>query len=323
MLPVFNGEIFIKQAIESILSQTYEKFELIIIDDGSKDGSAAIIREISDKRIFYYYQSNQGLVATLNRGIALSRGEYIARQDQDDLAYPKRFERQICFLENNSNYGMVGTWANIIQGTKMTERVHKHSSESIYLKFGLLLGNPFVHSSMMIRRKVFEDVGLYSTDKTRQPPEDYELWSRIARKYEIANIPEILQGYREVPSSMCRTEMQSYIEKEFIIMVENIAILLNRTKSDKNICDLAALACSAYHKLSCNVNYTEIKRLVYEAADKLSELNGVSSKILRVRIPYHLRRIHNQYIKYKFGAKVAKIFSIWNKLVYSRQEQRN
>jgi len=314
LLPVYNGQAYVKQAIQSILNQTYQDFELIIIDDGSRDGSAAIIQNIRDKRISFYKQSNQGLAATLNRAITLSKGEYLARQDQDDLAHPERFEKQIAFLEKHPDHAMIGSWAIIMEGEKITKRVHKHPAESLILKYGLLFGNPFVHSSMMIRRNVFDDVGLYSTDKSRQPPEDYELWSRIARKYEIANIPEFLQSYRATPNSMCRTDIKSFFDKEILIRIENLESLLGRHDSDKDILNLAALTCGSYEKLTGKVNASEIRNIMYEAADRLSDLNHASYNILRERVSYHFRSIYYHYINYKFGKKIARIYSLWNKL---------
>ena len=204
IFPVYNGAAYLREAIESILAQTYSNFELIIINDGSKDDSAMIIEQFRDPRIRFYSQVNQGLAATLNRAIGLTQGEYVARQDQDDISLPQRFEKQVAFLQTHPDHGMVGTWAEIWEGDKKTPRMHKHPAETAALKFALLFDNQFVHSSMMICRKVFDKVGLYSIDKTRQPPEDYELWSRVVREFEVANIPEPLVVYREMPGSMSR-----------------------------------------------------------------------------------------------------------------------
>ncbi|MFH1863757.1 MAG: glycosyltransferase, partial [bacterium] len=181
---------------------------LIIINDGSKDKSLSIAKGFKDSRIKVYTQTNKGLAKTLNRGISLSKGTYLARQDQDDFSYPKRLEKQVNYLNKNPKCGLAGTWAEIWEGdNKNTHRNHKHPSTNKLLQFFLLFNNPFVHSSVMIRKKALKEVGLYSTDKSRQPPEDYELWSRIAQKYELANIPEILHAYLEIPSSMSRSKL--------------------------------------------------------------------------------------------------------------------
>ena len=113
ILPVYNGSEYLTESIDCILNQTYSNFEFIIIDDGSTDDSAAIIANYTDVRIRFYSQQNQGLASTLNRGISLANGNYIARQDQDDVSLPNRFAQQVAFLEANPEYGMVGTWAAI------------------------------------------------------------------------------------------------------------------------------------------------------------------------------------------------------------------
>ena len=113
VLPVYNGAKYLRDAIDSMLAQSYANFELIIIDDGSTDDSINIISAFNDPRIRLYSQENQGLAATLNRGITLAKGAYIARQDQDDVSLPNRLSKQAAFLETNPDYGMVGTWASI------------------------------------------------------------------------------------------------------------------------------------------------------------------------------------------------------------------
>jgi len=228
ILPVFNGEKYLAEAVESILAQSYQRFEFIIIDDGSKDKSLSVIKKFKDDRIKVYSQTNKGLAKTLNRGIGLSKGIYLARQDQDDFSYPKRLEKQVSFLNKNPKCGLVGTWAEIWEGNnKKTHRYHKHPSTNKLLQFFLLFNNPFVHSSVMIRKTALKEVGLYSTDKSRQPPEDYELWSRIAQKYELANIPEVLHAYREIPKSMSRSKL-GFKSKVIKISRENLGRALGK-----------------------------------------------------------------------------------------------
>ena len=217
----------------SILSQTYADFELIVIDDGSTDYSVDIVASFSDPRIYFYTQENRGLAATLNRGISLAQGAYIARQDQDDVSLPQRFEKQVAFLESHLDYGMVGTWAEIWTEDGPSGRVHQHPAESPLLKVELLFTNPFVHSSMMIRRSCLDKVGGYTNDPSRHPPEDYELWSRIARHHEIANIPETLVVYREVGGSMSRVADRQFWERVVTICSENIFYMLDKE------CDIA------------------------------------------------------------------------------------
>jgi glycosyltransferase involved in cell wall biosynthesis len=205
VLAVRNGGTDLPKAIQTIIEQSFVNFELIIINDGSTDGTVVFLDGIEDQRVRIYHQENTGLAAALNRGISLVRGRYVARQDHDDWALPTRIEQQVRFLDTYTDYAMIGTRAEIWIGDRPTGRFHDHPTEDVALRFELLFNNPFVHSSVMIRKSVLDRVGVYATDPARQPPEDYELWSRISRHYRVANLPERLTIYREVPSSMSRT----------------------------------------------------------------------------------------------------------------------
>lgn len=226
ILPVYNGERYLAEAIDSILGQTYRNFELIIINDGSRDGSAQRLVEFDDPRIVYLEQENMGLAATLNRGLSLARGEFIARQDQDDISLSDRFAKQVAFLEKNPDYGMVGTWAEIFSECEAKKRYHYHPVDNLELKLHLHFRNPFVHSSMMLRKQTVHDAGCYTTDPARQPPEDYELWSRMARHANIANIPQVLVRYREVETGMSHAGANPFASMVHKISCENVAITL-------------------------------------------------------------------------------------------------
>lgn len=310
LLPVYNGAPYLEDAIQSILSQTYSNFECIIIDDGSTDESSSIIEKIRDPRIRVYNQANQGLAATLNRAIELAKGEYLARQDQDDISLPERFEKQIAFLESHPDYGMVGTWASIWEGNKETERKHMHPTETLILKFELLFNNPFVHSSMMIRRSVFKKVGLYSTDKSRQPPEDYELWSRIAREYKIANIPELLHIYREAPQSMSRVGSHPFLDRIVNISIENLAWITGRELADLNITDLAAFIHGSYDRLSPSPDFSKIADILYEVTNQLNPTTGTKSAILLDRLKVIIRSVRQRYLTHRYGKTFGRAIAL-------------
>ena len=271
LLPVYNGASYLREAIESILGQTYTDFELIVIDDGSTDDSLSVVREFADGRIRVFSQTNMGLAASLNRAIGLAKGRYVARQDQDDLSLPERFEKQVRFLDEHPTAGMVGTWARILTGNAETDRVHKHPSDNATLKFALMFDNPFVHSSMMIRKSVFDSVGLYTTDPSRQPPEDYELWSRIARAYDVANIPEVLQIYREVPKSMSRDRANPFLDRVINISAGNIARILGRGERGRDSHRSFRSCTWAYHRVSPKPSLSQMEEDVNEMARRLAE----------------------------------------------------
>ena len=300
VMPVYNGAAYLGRAIESILCQTYGYYEFIIINDGSTDESAAIIQEYDDSRIRYYEHSNRGLAATLNRGIEMAKGKYLARQDQDDISYPQRFEKQIAFLETHPEYGMVGSWAEIWIQDKKTRRTHKHPSDNLTLKSDLLFNNPFVHSSMMLRKTVFDEIGLYADDKSRQLPEDYELWSRIARKFKVANIPEMLLVYREVRGSISRNGIDPLLDRAVGISGENLAWLLGATATEHEVTALAALMNGRYHLLSTKPNLQQLSHLVMRAAETLSDVHLQPTEALRKRALMRLRLLKNHYLSYKY-----------------------
>jgi glycosyltransferase involved in cell wall biosynthesis len=295
ILPIYNGTKYLKEAVQSILDQTYADFELIVIDDGSTDRSADIVGGFNDSRIYFYTQKNEGLAATLNRGISISRGTYIARQDQDDVSLPDRLLKQVAFLNAHQDYGMVGTWAVIWEEMKPTERFHKHSVDSISLKFDLLFDNAFVHSSLMIRRTVFSEAGIYSIDPNRQPPEDYELWSRVARKFRVANIPEVLHVYREMPRSMSRTGNNPFLQHLLKINVENLAWATEGYYSNQSLQDLAALIHGAYAHFSGETPWKELVSIVRQAANFLCHYESARHNALQDNVRFRLNNLRYHY----------------------------
>jgi glycosyltransferase involved in cell wall biosynthesis len=223
VMSVRNGGSDLPKSLGTILNQSFSDFELITINNGSTDGTRDFLDRIRDPRVRVYHQEDKGLAAALNRGISLARGRYIARQDHDDWALPTRIEQQIRFLDAHPDHALVGTCAEIWIGDRPTGRFHDHPSDDEELRFTLLFNNPFVHSSVMMRKAALDQVGSYTTDRARQPPEDYELWSRIARRFRVANLPERLTIYREVPTSMSREGTDPFTEKLVLISAENLA----------------------------------------------------------------------------------------------------
>lgn len=199
IMPTYNQqESYLREAIESILNQTLKDFEFIIVDDGSTDkGSIEMLREYArlDPRIrVVENQKNQGIIRSLNRALTLSTGEFVARMDSDDIALPKRLEKQLDFLNQHPRYVLVGAWATIIDG--QGEEIGQLEFPSAYaaIRSTLLMRNAILHPTWMLRRSLISSVGPY--DETAAYAEDYEFLLRIARKHPIANIPERLLRYR-------------------------------------------------------------------------------------------------------------------------------
>lgn len=279
LLPVYNCQAYVGAAIDSILAQTFTDFELIIIDDGSTDATPDILRQYSDARIHCFRQENQGLAATLNRAIAIAQASLLARQDQDDLSNPDRLARQVAYMQAHPECALLGTWAQIMEVNRLSDRYHRHPTDPGELRYELLSNNPFVHSSVMLRKAVVEQLGGYCTDPERQPPEDYELWSRIARVAEISNLPEILLTYREIPGSMSRVGPSPFRRRLSMICAENIAAATGLPSDDSSIRAIAALTHGEASELQQRPDFARMKDILLEAINGL----GTDEALLPLR----------------------------------------
>lgn len=193
ILPVYNGEKHLKEAIESVLAQDFKDFEFIIINDGSTDKSLDIIKIFNDQRIKIISRDNKGLIYSLNEGIKTSSGDYIARMDCDDICFPNRFSTQIKSFEMGVD--MVGSWAIKINenGDSLGLMSYPPVTNTAIKKF-FIKHNPFIHPSVMIKKSVLMEVGLYNHNFKHI--EDYELYSRILKKFKAINIDQPLIKYR-------------------------------------------------------------------------------------------------------------------------------
>ena len=198
VMPVYNTEKYLAEAIESILTQTFTNFELIIVDDGSTDGSAEIIRayERRDERIrFVQLGENMGDAGARNAGIALASGMYIAFMDGDDISLPVRLQKQVNVLESHPEIGGVGTHAKVVYEDLQYKFARKPPEyHALILLEQLLLGDPFVHASVMLRRNILLDVGGY--DQSMRYSSDTEFMTRVMGQTHFANISECLYLYR-------------------------------------------------------------------------------------------------------------------------------
>lgn len=243
VLPCYNAVRtgYFSEAVESVLTQSLSDFELIIIDDGSTDETWEAITKLTDSRVRAYRQENAGLAITLNRGIAYAKASYIARQDQDDVMLPNRLQKQCAFLDKHPEIGGVGTWAEIMVGGDKGSRLHAYPTTHEALSLWLLFDNPFVHSSMLLRKDAVLEVGGYCEDRDRQPPEDYELWSRLVRICKLGNLDEVLTAYREVPGSMSRAGENPFERNLVRISSDNLQHSLGVRFSTSECMNLARL----------------------------------------------------------------------------------
>jgi glycosyltransferase involved in cell wall biosynthesis len=204
LMPVFNGAGYLDEAIQSILRQTFSEFEFIIVDDGSTDGTAAILDRYrsNDCRIHISQQSHQGLVAALNHGLRLARGRYIARMDQDDVSLPNRLSSQIAFMDSRPAVGICGTWIQT-SGADRPE-IRRYPSKDEMIRSWLLFESVLAHPSVMMRRDVLDHHALMY-DPRAFCAEDYDLWVRAAQHTLLGNVPEVLLRYRVHAHQMVNT----------------------------------------------------------------------------------------------------------------------
>lgn len=198
-MPVYNGAAHLAEAIDSVLAQSFDDFELIIIDDGSTDDSLQLLRafEKKDSRIRLVSRENRNLATTLNDIIALARGTWIARMDQDDIAVPERFERQLAWL-SHTGADICGSWVKLF-GASDT-RVLTYPASDAAIRTELLFASPFAHPTVMMRAVLAKSLPY---DKAWEKCEDYELWERAANAgWAMSNVQEVLLMYRQHPAQI-------------------------------------------------------------------------------------------------------------------------
>lgn len=209
LMPVFNAGIYLDLAVQSILSQTFTDFELLIIDDGSTDGSFERIAHYQDQRIrLEVNHKNQGLVYSLNRGIQLSRGEYIARMDGDDFSLPERLAIQVEFMDSRPDIGICGSWIQIMDSVPIQTWRYPIDHEAIRCR--LIFASAMAHPAVIMRRSILLHYQLlYDPRKTFA--EDYAFWCECSKHIQLANIPRVLLDYRFLAE---RPDFDAYLQRQ-------------------------------------------------------------------------------------------------------------
>jgi glycosyltransferase involved in cell wall biosynthesis len=196
IMPVRSGERWLAIAVDSLLAQTLQDFEILIIDDGSTDTTPAILRDYAgrDRRIRVIRQDALGLVAALNRGLEEARASLVARLDADDAAMPERLQRQLAHMQANAQIGLLGSWAQKIDASGQPIGWLKPATDPQSIGGLLLRANPMIHSTVMMRRDLVRKLGGYR--EAFRGAEDYDLWLRMSEAAAIANLSECLIQYR-------------------------------------------------------------------------------------------------------------------------------
>ena len=261
IMPVYNGEKYVADSINSILNQTYKNIEFIIINDGSNDKTSSIISSYKDNRIiFIKNDKNNGIVDSLNYGFSIANGNYIARMDSDDISHLKRIEKQVRFMETNIDIDFCGSWGKDIK----TKKYIKTPFSNDEIVATLFFTCPFLHPSMFFRKKIMQkftntdqtskkninnkNIAFYKCnilyDKNYEFAEDYELWTRLCEKANVANIQEslIFLRFHENNTSLIEKERQRVVVKkihEKLYLKNKIVFSKEELDCYEDICDFS------------------------------------------------------------------------------------
>ena len=216
VMAVYNGERWLAETLASLSSQTFGDFEIVAIDDGSTDGSAAILAEAAarDARYRIITQANRGLVASLNRGLAESRAPLVARIDADDVAEPERFARQVAFLQAHPEVAALGSAIRIIGPDGASRRLQAYPCGPSAVADAMLRGCALAHPAVMMRREAVLAAGGYR--EAFRHAEDYDLWLRLGERHELDNLPEPLLRYRQHGGSVSFRHRQQQALATFV-----------------------------------------------------------------------------------------------------------
>ncbi|QDH79802.1 glycosyltransferase [Echinicola soli] len=293
VMPVYNGARYLNEAIDSILIQTYESFELIIVNDGSSDDSEAIILRYEDSRINYVRnEQNVGLIRSLNKGIDLAKGKYIARMDQDDISVSSRFERQVAFLESHSDVAICGMQGQILQ----TGEQYKVPTQDGEIRGLLFFGSPFIHPVVMIRTETLVNNDLRYDFKYNHA-EDFGLWVNLSFVGKLSNLNEVGIHYRQHELQYTKVFKEDNFDASFSAKLEYLERLgmqlgefqlalyerINRKAIDP--CDKKGLSVLAgfykqFRKLNFpnNVEVEYLEKLIYKKW-KVTCADGIKQRV--------------------------------------------
>ena len=233
LMPAYNAADYIQEAIDSILNQTCADFEFVIINDGSSDNTEDIILGYKDERIKYYKNDNNlGIVKTLNRGLDLCSGKYIARMDADDISYPERLRKQMQYMEVNPHVVACGCLYAIYGKEHLGAVDVATSAEDIRMETALYC--QFAHSTLMIRKSILEENSLRYRDTYRHA-EDYKLWTELLGLGDMVNLPEVLHAIRQCEEGISivyskeQKQMANQVRKDYL---KQIGINVDTTLND-------------------------------------------------------------------------------------------
>jgi len=297
LMPVYNGEIYLAEAIESILDQTFKNFEFLIVNDGSTDNSVSIIEDFAkkDERIrLINNKKNKGIVGALNTGLEDAKGEYIARMDSDDISVPERLEKQVKFMDDNPEVGICGSWIKLFG---KADNIVKNPVNHDDIMCNLLFYNAIAHPSVIIRSELFKKNNLKYSNFSHA--EDFELWTRCGFLFKLHNIPEILLKYRISSQNVTSQKKDVLAETAYRIFGEKLKKL--GIGSDKNI--------AIFHKFIGD-------KMIFESEKEVKKAGTYLSKLYKKNLT---QRIYPKWIFAKTLANFWIIICLKSKIKYTKK----
>lgn len=302
IMPVYNAQKYIKHAIDSILNQTYENFELLVIDDASTDSSLDIIKQCQDKRIrVVRNEKNMGIAATRNLGIQLCKTEYIALMDDDDIALTTRFEKEVSFLDKNPDVDVVGGHLRVIdQNGQDLNKQWTVNLNPKYIKAFFLLGNNVANGTAMFRKNFIDQYQIRYQDNYFGA-EDYRFWVECSLHGKIANLDEVLLYWRTGHNNETGRVNQSRIKEREEVISSIHTYALNETGFRLTSEELSILN-KVFKEEGVVENNEELEKLyatMKVIAAQAEQLNLDNAKEIKIMC------------RKRFGEKVGKAFYLW------------
>ena len=335
LMAVRDGQAYLKEAVESVLRQTYRDFEFIIVDDGSIDSSIEILEEYAaeDSRILLLrHQPSVGLTKALNKGIAIAQGIYLARQDADDRSMPERLELQVAYLDSHPALGLLGTAYSVIDAEGTHLATYHHPRTDTEIRWQMLFHNAFCHSSVMWRSALSKTPdGWY--DEQLKYSQDYDLWARLLERVAGENLDLPLVAWRQHSTSIdavCRNQQQDLAT---VVAWKQIRRLLTHRDSTR---DQVRTLRDWYWQLPSQLSFPDLAicKLYLELLEALDQLERIDRALLsRIRQSWVTRILQGLKIERIGSAEAAKIVaslarydrwtvadSVWRRMILTVKE---
>ena len=311
LMPVYNGEKYLREAIDSILNQTFTDLEFLIINDGSTDNSEKIIKTYNDKRIkLINNETNLKIAATLNKGIELSQGEYIARMDADDISLPNRLEIQVKYMDSHPDIGVCGSW---YKNFGLKKGIIKLPENNTDIKASMLFLCPVCHPTVLFRKNLFNNLGLkYRLDAINA--EDYYLWLDAALKnVKFKNLQKVLVNYRAHLNQIGYAQTNEQLHLSSLLRLNFLKSLgISLDEFEQELFESFALK-----RMKTNlINFKNLALLLSKILKAAESSKIIDSKALKSLFIINIR-------KFIFKNLLINIYLVWSllKLIFNKSSQ--